>query len=237
MSSADSMAANMVASSLIRAYFLLLDATSGEPVPTGVVIPFQFNPTELSFDKQSEWSFTSQPSAEQAPDSQFVGTQPQNLSVPVVFNSPLVGVSAEIDLLMALLEPTPDSVAAGNPQPPIVQFGWGDTVYFTAYCQSISTTYKLFGIDGRPIRAECTVALVEVPSPTPAQNPTSGALATTRVHTLLEGESLPLVAWQEYGKPGLWRALAEANGIDDPFRLTPGRDLLVPDLADASASA
>jgi len=48
------------------------------------------------------------------------------------------------------------------------------------------------------------------------------------------GDSLPAVAYREYGNPNLWRALAEANGVDDPLRLRPGTSLLVPSRSDAT---
>ena len=45
---------------------------------------------------------------------------------------------------------------------------------------------------------------------------------------MVEGDSLASVAFHEYGNPTMWRALAEANGIDDPLRVRPGTRLLVP---------
>ena len=32
----------------------------------------------------------------------------------------------------------------------------------------------------------------------------------------------------EYEDPGEWRRIADANGIDDPFRLEPGKKLIIP---------
>jgi nucleoid-associated protein YgaU len=42
------------------------------------------------------------------------------------------------------------------------------------------------------------------------------------------GDSLALLAWREYGDATAWRAIAEANGIDDPMALVPGTELVVP---------
>jgi nucleoid-associated protein YgaU len=36
------------------------------------------------------------------------------------------------------------------------------------------------------------------------------------------------MAWGEYGDATAWRTIAEANEIDDPMRLTPGAELLIP---------
>ena len=42
------------------------------------------------------------------------------------------------------------------------------------------------------------------------------------------GDTLHSVAYAEYGNPGFWRVLAEANGVDDPLRIAPGTALLIP---------
>jgi nucleoid-associated protein YgaU len=63
-------------------------------------------------------------------------------------------------------------------------------------------------------------------------NPTSGGPAGRKRHIVSHGDSLPLIAARSYGHPGLWRAVADANGIDDPFRMTPGRALLLPSVTE-----
>jgi nucleoid-associated protein YgaU len=47
---------------------------------------------------------------------------------------------------------------------------------------------------------------------------------------VVAGDTLPSVAFHAYGDPNLWRAVAEANGIDDPMRLRAGTRLLLPAL-------
>jgi nucleoid-associated protein YgaU len=109
-----------------------------------------------------------------------------------------------------------------------VRFCWGEKVHFTAYLKSVNAKYTLFRPDGTPMRASCTITLEEIPTDAAKQNPTSGGLAALRSHTVVAGDSLASIAYREYGAPAYWRALAEANGIDDPMRLRPGTRLLVP---------
>jgi nucleoid-associated protein YgaU len=45
-----------------------------------------------------------------------------------------------------------------------------------------------------------------------------------------DGDSLPSIAFAAYGDPTQWRAIAEANEIDDPLRLPRGRALAIPRL-------
>lgn len=102
------------------------------------------------------------------------------------------------------------------------------TARFTAYVSSVEAAYSLFGTTGVPIRATCRLQLHEIPSNTKGQNPTSGALTAQRVHRVVAGDSLQSLAWREYGDSAAWRAIAEANGIDDPTRLANGVELVLP---------
>jgi nucleoid-associated protein YgaU len=52
----------------------------------------------------------------------------------------------------------------------------------------------------------------------------------------LAGDSLAGLAYEEYGDPNFWRAIAEINGIDDPMRVTPGRHLFIPSATEAATS-
>jgi len=85
------------------------------------------------------------------------------------------------------------------------------------------------------VRAEATVSLQAVPppAPLPPTNPTSGGLATRRTRTVVEGDTLASIAYEEYRDPNKWRALAEANDIDDPMRVKAGTVLIVPDRREA----
>ena len=64
----------------------------------------------------------------------------------------------------------------------------------------------------------------------PKQNPTSGTLKPGQVRRLETGQYLDTLSQDLYGDSGRWRAIAEANNIDDPLALEPGRYLVVPEL-------
>ena len=49
-----------------------------------------------------------------------------------------------------------------------------------------------------------------------------------RSHTVREGDSLPLLAFEYLGDATRWREIALASGIDDPLRLERGRRLEIP---------
>jgi nucleoid-associated protein YgaU len=111
---------------------------------------------------------------------------------------------------------------------------WGTMRYFRAYLKSVIVNYTLFGDGGRPVRATVDLILEETPDDAAGQNPTSGGIAGRSATVVQAGDSLASIAYREYGKARLWRALALANDIEDPLALLPGTALLVPSAAEAA---
>jgi len=100
---------------------------------------------------------------------------------------------------------------------------------FTCVMESIKQKFTLFSPAGVPLRATLTVSLREyktLDDQIDEIRPSSPD--RTHVHTLRQGESLAAVARRHYDSPREWRAVAEANGIDDPRRLDAGAFLRVP---------
>ena len=50
----------------------------------------------------------------------------------------------------------------------------------------------------------------------------------TKRRTVKQGETLALIAHEEYDDPGEWRRIADANGINDPKDVRPGMVLTLP---------
>ncbi|MBX9421084.1 MULTISPECIES: LysM peptidoglycan-binding domain-containing protein [Streptomyces] len=197
-------------------------------------VRFEFNPDQLQLSRSASW-FTEQAVAyDRGAPPKFTGSQPAQLQLEVFLDrsgDPSSNdVKQQVELLLSCCEVTQQSIGAKAPSPPWVQFTWGSfsTVQFVAYVTSVSATYTLFSPSGMPIRATCSLALTEISSATKKQNPTSGALSARRVHRTVAGDSLASLAWREYGDATRWRVIAEANRIDDPMRLRPGTELLLP---------
>jgi hypothetical protein len=160
------------------------------------------------------------------------------LSVEVFLDAWETGdsITKDIDLLTSCCTPLQDTISSKKPSPPWVLFGWGTRVHITAFVKSVDVKCTMFKPDGTPIRASCTVVMQELPPAVAKQNPTSGSLTNNRVRTVVAGDSLASIAYQEYRQPAAWRALAEVNNIDDPLRLPAGTRLLVPDLDEIDVS-
>ena len=210
------------------------------PKETGQEIKFQFNPKELTLTKTAKWGENTKPGAKKTGVQQYLGPEPAKLSVEMFLDASRTmdgSVIKAVETLFSCCVPAKGTAEKQKPTPPWVRFQWGSITGFAAHIKSVSVKYTLFTSEGMPIRAVCTVQMEEMGSETKGQNPTSGGLASRSVHTMIDGDSLPSVAYAEYGDPTLWRALAEANDIDDPMRLPPGRPLLVPALEELNGHA
>jgi Contractile injection system tube protein/LysM domain len=198
-------------------------------------VQLQFNPQRLSMTKSVSWRRKPARMASQVSLPEFVGSGPRSLSLEVFLDATAThdkSVERNVAQLMLACVPTPKSLAAKKPASPWVRFDWGTatTTSFDGVLTAFSVTYPLFDVDGTPLRATCSLTIEEAGVDTPGQNPTSGSLAARSTHQVVAGDSLPLLAWREYGDPTAWRAIAEANEIDDPMILPPGAELLLPGL-------
>lgn len=225
-----------MAASLQKAYIEFLEPAKSGPGGAATVsgksrVTFKFNPKEYSIQKSAEWKRSNTKGAKQAAVPEFTGSQPRSLELELFLDAteePAGDVSEDVEALFGCLVPLPSTLSKQKPCPPFVRFCWGDKVHFTAYLKSVNAKYTMFRPQGTPMRATCRVTLEEIPTDAAKQNPTSGGLATRGGHTVVAGDSLASIAYREYGAPAYWRALAEANRIDDPLRLRPGARLLVP---------
>jgi nucleoid-associated protein YgaU len=191
----------------------------------------RFNPKEYTVSTSASWAKTPAKGAEKAPKPEFVGTNPRSLQMELFldsWDSKTESVSKDVEMLMNWTTPTPKSLQANKPNPPIVAFHWGATTLFDAFLKSVSARFTLFRANGEPLRAVVSVGFEEVPNDAAKQNPTSGGIAGRRARLVGAGDSLQSIAYDEYGDPTRWRLVAEANGIDDPFNVAIGARLLIP---------
>jgi nucleoid-associated protein YgaU len=103
---------------------------------------------------------------------------------------------------------------------------------FKAVIAELEMTFTYFSSTGVPLRASMRLVLqqYEQSDAFGPQNPTSGTPRPHRVHRVQPGETLDRIAARYYGDSTRWRALASANGIQDPLALRPGGLLSIPKL-------
>jgi Contractile injection system tube protein len=215
----------MSGAAIVRAVLMGSDGTS---------LPCQFNPTTVRISKTSTWSAHPSRGSSKAPTPQFVGTGPEVLSAHLLFDGfdtlggqggPVAGAVSQLLEWTCVPAASYDSA---TPQPPTVTFRWGTGIGFTGFLKQVQAEYTMFSPDGTPLRATASIALQRVPDNPQGTNPTSGGITGRRSALLGDCDCLATVAQATYGDPGMWRAIAVANGIEDPARVPAGTRLLVP---------
>ena len=112
---------------------------------------------------------------------------------------------------------------------PTLIFQWG-TQIMRCVLMTVTVTFERFSSSGTPDRANISFTVQEEFNifgmlPT---NPTSGGLPGRQRHIVSASENMQTISTAAYGSPGVWRGVAEANGIDDPFRVKPGDTVYLP---------
>ena len=197
-----------------------------------------FNPTEYSVSKTVNWGSGDEEDKESdrrfnAPAVSFKGGGRRRLTLNLFYdvtepiNEKNIGdVREETNRLVTLTR-----IDRNLKQPPVVQVSWGDAPSgsdfpFTGAIDNLEQTFTLFTQDGRPVRANVRVTLLEFLDPELDQRETDPEL--TR-YLVKRGDRLSTIAAAVYGDPFRWRIIAEANALDDPRQLEVGRLLTIPE--------
>jgi hypothetical protein len=201
-----------------------------------------FNPTEYSISKSNEWKFEKVTGTAFTPPA-FGGGNPRELTLNLLLDASLLGKTQHVrgitDQLFRMMEvPGGSSGGSSSAAPPFITFTWGSETTFKSVCTSLTVAYKLFRPNGDPIRADVKMTLKQAePASTASStganrgtNPTTRAKAGHGVHTVKDGDTLPSIAYEAYGDATVWRAIADANGVENPLHLRRGRALSLPRL-------
>jgi nucleoid-associated protein YgaU len=201
-----------------------------------------FNPNTYSITKSVSWTAAaaSSPAAGQterrrnAPALQFGGGQGRALSLELFFDTTEETDDAKKDVrnLTNQIVKLTRIVRDLDPQrPPICVVSWGTVTPpgsdfpFTGVVTQLTQRFSLFLPDGRPVRANLTVAFTEYLDPTKDELENDPEFTTRLVK---RGDTLSSIAGEVYRDPTLWRVIAEANGLDDPRQVAVGKRLNIP---------
>jgi len=227
----------------------LAKATLTAEYSSGAVEIFdvQYNPAEFSLDKGVQLAEIGIPGLD-SPLLQFVRGQNEKLSVDLFFDTTDDGTGAGATSVTTKTDPIYSLVKiepAGH-APPIVTFAWNAAFpgadlpaasgnqrrnAFKGVVESCRQKFTFFSPEGVPLRATLTLSLREYKTLDEqlAQLNLSSP-ERTHAHLTRDGETLSRIAARYYGRAGEWRAIADANDIDDPRRLDPGVLLTVPSI-------
>jgi hypothetical protein len=100
---------------------------------------------------------------------------------------------------------------------------------FKGVIESLALRYTMFLPDGKPCRATANISIKEAQTAKEQlqKNPRNSPDHTKR-RTVKMGETLALIAHEEYDDSAEWRRIADANGIMDPKDVKPGTVLTLP---------
>ena len=191
-----------------------------------------FNPDELSLSGSIGWT-TGKAAERDVPERSFSGGD-RTLSVKLLFDTydtpTLRKKDVRTEYTSKVFELT--QVEDEKHRPPYCQVWWGTAgKIFQGVIDRLDQRFTLFMEDGTPVRATLTCTFKEWRTnkeDRERQGLKSSDIAKRKL--LRRGDTLSVLAADEYGDPAEWRPIAVANGIDDPLRLTVGRALTVPKL-------
>jgi hypothetical protein len=203
----------------------------------GERLPCLFNPSELQVSRANTWASDAMPGMG-VPKLRYTGAQSGSMRLSLFFDTthegqPVTKYTSKILKLMEIDASLPGSdEKSNNARPPWIKFHWGELHSFRAVISSLELSFTYFSTKGMPLRAKLGLSLTQFEQDLAfaPQNPTSGTPRPHRVHRVQPGETLDRIAAMHYGVSNDWRAIAEANAIEDPMALRPGVLLSIPRL-------
>ncbi len=193
---------------------------------TGEQFDVMFNPEEYTLNQDNNFASQAVPGLS-SPLLQFVNGNLKTLEMELFFDTyeQRRDVRDETQKVVRLLDIDPDLHA-----PPVVRIAWA-SLQLRCVLARASQKFIIFLEDGRPVRAKVTVTFNEFIDPGRESREVKRQTATfSKVHTVVQGETLAGIAARFYEDPKMWRPIAIENGIDDPRALATGQSLLIPPL-------
>jgi nucleoid-associated protein YgaU len=225
---------------LVKAIIEILDREVIDPSKGLLpIIPVEFNPTEYTLNKGAQIAEIAIPGID-SPVLQFIRGQNEKLTLDLFYDTTDLGMGeAALDVrvlttpIYQLVKIQPRTHAL-----PRIRFTWGLGLSFKAIVESVQQKFDLFNPLGIPLRATLSVTFREyktLEDQLAELNLQSSDHTKRRVVEL--GDTLTGIAAEEYGNPGEWRKIADANRdvVRNPRRLLPGTVLEIPPLEIAGA--
>lgn len=215
---------------LAKAQLIELDADFKKEKPGGQKTSVQFNPETLKV------TFANQLVQPQGGDQaagntgrQFVGAGTTKLALTLWFDvtamtdDPVDDVRRLTQKVIFFMTPMPDAKDKKKMVPPATRFVWGSFL-FDGIVEGLEESLEFFSADGKPLRAQLTLTLGQqkiLVSEFKGDGKVPNSPGQTAMTQAKSGDSLQGMA----GKGGNldWKAVATANGIEDPLRLKPGQ--------------
>lgn len=197
---------------------------------TGEVFTAQFNPEEMNLNQDN--TIASQPiPGLSGPVLQFVNGNVRTLEMELFFDTWDSPKASKSDVrlltnrLTKLMEIDGDLHA-----PPVLRVQWG-SLDFRCVLVRANQKFQMFADDGRPVRARVTVTFNRfIDAEREIKESNNQTVDFSKLHVVIEGETLSGIAARYYEDPRMWRPIALANALSDPRALESGLPLRIPAL-------
>jgi LysM repeat protein len=196
-------------------------------------IDAMFNPEEYTLNQDNNFASQAVPGLS-GPLLQFVHGNMRTLEMELLFDTylshstaptPPRDVRQETQRVVKLMEIDGDLHA-----PPVLRVSWA-SLQFRCVLARVSQKFIMFLPDGRPVRARLTVTFNEfIDAEREAREINRQTANFSKVHVVVQGETLSSIAARLYDNPQAWRPIAIVNGIADPRSIVVGQALQVPSL-------
>jgi len=214
-----------------KAYLIEIEnyATNAEQKEEGKIdtkLEVQFNPQTLKLKFANQNSGGEQPNGASA---QNVGNLTSTLSVELLFDTTEDGSDVREKTKKAAYFIMPKE-GETNRTPPRTRFQWGSLI-FEGVANELNETLDYFSAEGVPMRATLSLTLksdnivflidkIKGNGRSPS-NAATGTGVTAPLQSARPGDSITSMAGR-MGNSANWKAIAEANNIDDPLRVKAG---------------
>jgi nucleoid-associated protein YgaU len=202
---------------------------------SGVRLGVQFNPEEYTLNRDINYAQAAIPGLS-APLLQFAHGNMQTLDLELLIDSyeahTAGGGNGAGDDVRPLVKRVTDlmNIDPSTHAPPVLLFTWG-SLSFTCVLAKANQKFIMFRPDGMPVRAKVSVTFNEFRNgDLEAKEVKRETSDYSKLHVVVQGETLSSIAAQVYSNAATWRPIALLNAIDDPRTLRVGQHLLVPQL-------
>lgn len=211
----------------------------GKPVADPIIVHCMFNPYEYTISQSNTFKEQDIANTTNTPKAELSKIGAQTLKLNLLFDAfeELEAISRqdvvrETKKLWKFMSAKPEAQSGDRNDKrytPLVAFHWG-TFYFVACITNMSQKYTLFTQNGTPVRAQVDITFIQYADidDYPKQNPTSGEGPVNRLHQVVAGDRLDLIANHVYHDPSKWRLIAAYNNLLHPNDIRPGQLLTIP---------
>ena len=197
---------------------------------TGRELLLPFNPEEYTLNQDNTIAAQAVPGLS-GPILQFVNGNMQTLEMELFFDTWDTDSVVKQDVreltgqVVGLLDIDKELHA-----PPVLLVQWG-SLDFRCVLARASQKFQMFADDGRPVRARVSVTFNRfIDAEREAKEVDRQTADFSKVHVVVQGETLSRIATQHYQDPLAWRPIALANALADPRAITAGQPLRIPAL-------